>query len=115
MAVDYKAIGVRIKYYRRKKRMSQEQLAEQDNLSSVHISYLECAERVPSLEAIINIANALGVSSDALLTGNLLYSNPSLETEIGELLFDCTSEELSIITRSLVFLRELLKEFKITE
>ena len=71
MSIDYGNIGERIRFNRIKNKMSQEQLAELANISSVHIGYIERGERLPSLETIINIANALTVSADELLAGSL--------------------------------------------
>ena len=115
MAIDCREIGSRIKYYRLKSQLSQERLAEMTGLSHVYISYLERGERMPRLDAIINIANALSVSADDLLSGSLLVSGFRNETKEIEMLYDCTSEELSIILKCMAFLKELLKGYKITK
>ena len=65
--MDQKAIGKRIKSAREKKGLTQEQLAEQVNLSPMHISVIERGNKLPRLETLINIANALDVSADILL------------------------------------------------
>ena len=66
-AMDQKAIGKRIKSAREKKGLTQEQLAEQVNLSPMHISVIERGNKLPRLETLINIANVLDVSADILL------------------------------------------------
>lgn len=66
-AMDQKAIGKRIKSAREKKGLTQEQLAEQVNLSPMHISVIERGNKLPRLETLINIANVLDVSADTLL------------------------------------------------
>ncbi len=113
MSIDCADIGARIKLHRRKKHLTQEQLAEKTELSHVYISYLERGERMPRLDAIINIANALNVSTDDLLSGNLLVSNSQFDLKEFEALYDCTAEELNIILRCMVFLREQLRGYKI--
>ena len=65
--MDQKAIGKRIKSAREKKGLTQEQLAEQVNLSPMHISVIERGNKLPRLETLINIANILDVSADVLL------------------------------------------------
>ena len=65
--MDQKAIGKRIKSAREKKGLTQEQLAEQVNLSPMHISVIERGNKLPRLETLINIANVLDVSADILL------------------------------------------------
>ena len=65
--MDQKAIGKRIKSVREKKGLTQEQLAEQVNLSPMHIRVIERGNKLPRLETLINIANVLDVSADTLL------------------------------------------------
>ena len=65
--MDQKAIGKRIKSAREEKGLTQEQLAEQVNLSPMHISVIERGNKLPRLETLINIANVLDVSADILL------------------------------------------------
>lgn len=115
MSIDCADIGSRIKFHRREKHLTQEQLAEKTELSHVYISYLERGERMPRLDAIINIANALNVSADDLLSGNLLVSDSSSDSREFEALYDCTPEELSIILNCMAFLKEQLRGYKITK
>ena len=115
MSIDCSGIGARIKYYRLKNQLSQERLAEMSDLSHVYISYLERGERMPKLDAIINIANALNVSADDLLSGSLLVSNSLHDSREFETLYDCTAEELNIILKCMGFLKEQLRGYKITK
>ena len=57
--IDIESIGSRGKYHRIRNKLSQEELADLAKVSRVYISYLECGERIPSMESFINIANAL--------------------------------------------------------
>ena len=65
--MEQKAIGKLINSAREKKGLTQEQLAEQVNLSPMHISVIERGNKLPRLETLINIANVLDVSADTLL------------------------------------------------
>lgn len=56
-----KRVGKRIKRYRKKAKMTQEQLAEKVRLSTKYIQFIETGKRVPSLKTIYRIARALGV------------------------------------------------------
>ncbi len=111
--IDYSDIGVRIRFFRTQSNLSQEDLAELSKLSRVHISCIERGERIPSLEAIINIANSLNVSSDELLVGNLLVTTSSFDPHGFELLQDCSPEETLIIKKTALSLKEALRGFKI--
>lgn len=62
MPINYSLIGIRIKETRNQQGISAEELAELSNLSSVYISYIENAKRKPSLESLIKICNALGIT-----------------------------------------------------
>ncbi len=48
--------------------MSQEKLAELSFLSTKYIGMVERAEKTPSLTTLVNIANALDVTADMLLS-----------------------------------------------
>ncbi len=65
--MDLKSVGVNIKKYRLEKNLSQEQLAEMTDLSPNYISMIERADKTPSLTTLINIANALNVTTDMIL------------------------------------------------
>ena len=65
--MDLCAIGSRIKAAREKAGMTQEDLAAALEMSPTHISVIERGVKSPKLETLVNIANALNVSSDMLL------------------------------------------------
>lgn len=79
-----KAVGIRIKEAREAKHLTQEQLAEIVGLSSTHISVIERGVKAPKLETFVEIANALGVTSDTLLLDVLDNSLQIAATELSE-------------------------------
>ena len=62
------SIGKNIREYRLMKKLRQEDLAEKANLSINYVGAIERGEKTPSLESLISIINALGVSADMILT-----------------------------------------------
>jgi len=66
--MDYKALGKRIREERRKRDLTQEQLADNVNVTYSYIGQVERGERGISLETLINISNRLGVTVDYLLS-----------------------------------------------
>lgn len=67
---EYKKLGLNIAYYRKLKGLSQMQLAEAVGISRTHISNIE-APNMPtsiSLETLMDIADALEVPPEALLS-----------------------------------------------
>ena len=59
MTIDYKALGAKIKEYRKKENITQEQLAEMADISLSHMSNIETASASVSLPALKLIADAL--------------------------------------------------------
>lgn len=57
-----------IRYYRKLKHLTQEQLAEKVNADKTMISLYEAGKVIPRSERIKSIAEALGVESEALFT-----------------------------------------------
>ena len=84
-------------------------------MSRVHIGYIERGERAPSLESVINIANALNVSADELLVGNLLVAESRMSTEELDILNDCSTEECEILLKSMKGLKETIRAYRITK
>jgi len=56
-------LGNKIAYYRRKNKLSQEQLAEKIGISRVHISHIEAPNVIQafSINVLFDIADVLGV------------------------------------------------------
>ena len=60
-------IGKNIRKYRLMKKLRQEDLAEKADLSINYVGAIERGEKIPSLETLLVIINALGVSADMIL------------------------------------------------
>lgn len=91
--MNQKAIGQRIKRAREKNQLTQEQLAELVDLSPMHISVIERGAKPPKLETLINIANALGVSTDTLLQDVIDNRIKAVSSEAADLLVQLSPEE----------------------
>ena len=65
--LNYERIGKRVQQLRKMKKLSQADLAELTEMSVSYISHIETAIKKASLESIVRIANALGVTVDQLL------------------------------------------------
>ena len=113
MAIDYISLGARIKYYQTQKHLTQDELAELAVLSKSLISYVESGEKSPSLEAFINIANALEISADELLVDNLIHSNSKRGGDDYYVLLDCSPEEATILVKNMRGLKDILRKYTI--
>ena len=97
MEINYKDIGRRISKERHNKNLRQEELAEMSNLSTVHLAHIEGGTTKLGLSALINIANALGVSADALLSGVCYKCKKILIDGLAEIINECTPEQINLI------------------
>ena len=60
--LDYKSIGRRIRHYRKRRGLTQEELGLSINTSAAYISNIERAVKKPSLENLAGIAAALNIT-----------------------------------------------------
>ena len=104
MAIDYEALGKRISNARKQIGITQEALGEQLNMTRKHISVINR----PSLDTLVDIANALNVSADDLLVDSLTHSASTADSEIHRLLLDCNTTEQEILTRTVKELKAIL-------
>lgn len=76
-----KEMGQRIMERRKKLGLTQEALAEKSELTTQFVSYAESGKRGMRPENLMKVAAALGVSTDYLLTGDILDKDKLLLSE----------------------------------
>ena len=103
--MDYVAVGRRIRAQRKKLSLSQEELAEMVNISTVHMSHIETGYTKLSLPVLVDLACALGVRTD-----DLIFDKESLARE--ELLEEITLELRDCPQNQLLTLRQILSSSK---
>ena len=69
--MDKVAIGSRLREARNMVKLTQEQLAEKVGIGTTYISDIERGAKFPRLSLFIKIVDALGVSSDYILRGEI--------------------------------------------
>ena len=87
-------IGQRITERRKKLGMTQEALAEKADVTTQFVSYAESGKRAMRPENLLKISQALQVSADYILTGEIIDKDMLL---ISEKLRKLTSEQVRII------------------
>lgn len=107
--MNQKAIGRRIKAAREKKQLTQEQLAELVDLSTMHVSVIERGVKLPKLETLINIANVLDVSADVLLQDVINNRAEIFSSEVSTLMNKLPQEDQR---RVLAALRSFIESTK---
>lgn len=95
MELNYIGIGQRIAKRRIQTGLKQNVLAEKIGISNNYLSSIERGKEKPSLEIIVNICNALRVTPDYLLMGNM-YSN-NIPQNIVDGLRLCSEEDLALL------------------
>lgn len=102
-----KEISKKVKKYRQEKRLTQAQLAELADISTIHLSHIETGAVSMSLECLLKICEILEITPN-----HLLLSDSHVEKD-GELF----KEHLEALTgdekQFLIRLMELLKELKL--
>jgi len=82
--MDAKKLGQNIKKYRKEAGLTQDKAAELSGLSVNYFRQLELGNKTPRLETFIKIAEALHVSADRLLSGNLSWTPDIVTGELQE-------------------------------
>lgn len=80
--MDYKLLGMKIRLFRRKRGMTQEQLAERVDLSASFIGHVERGTRVSSLETLMKLCHVLQVTPNDLLQEEKLLTELTLPEQI---------------------------------
>jgi len=87
-------VGQRIIERRKKLGITQETLAEISDVTTQFVSYAESGKRAMRPENLLKIANAIGVSTDYLLTGDIVDKDLLL---LSEKLSKLTPSQVKII------------------
>ena len=87
-------VGQRIIERRKKLGLTQEALAEKSDVTPQFVSYAESGKRAMRPENLLKISEALGVSTDYLLTGDIVDKDLLL---LSEKLRKLSPEQLRII------------------
>ena len=87
-----KRVGKRIKQYRERLGLTQEEFAEKTGLASGYISTVERGITFPRYDKLITIINTLGVSADAIFCDVLSNSTVYKESILSEKLASLSPE-----------------------
>ena len=107
--IDYSEVGKRIKYYRQKRGLTQEQLAFDIHTSAAYISNIERSIKKPSLQTIILISEVLEISVDELLGSFQSTSPTAKESDRNSIVFSV--EDKKTLTESLFTIIKILDRY----
>lgn len=106
------ASGKRIKSIRNARNITQEKLAELSDLTLAHISNIENGHSKMSIDSLIAISNALSVSTDAILFGEITYDKEPYYKEFVNIMLDCTDNEKKHIMQTVLYTKQLIHDIK---
>lgn len=97
MALDYSIIGERLKKARLAKNMTQENLAEQLDVSVAFLNRVERGHSHLNLNRLTQVCELLDVSEGYILSGSSENSESYLEEDFKKLLAKCSPEKQRLI------------------
>ena len=95
--LDYTAIGKNIRTVRKARNLSQEQLAEKIWISTTHMSHIETGGTKLSLAVLVDIADALQVGTDELLSTQPFMEKSDTADEIRSLVQSCSAAQARVL------------------
>lgn len=93
MYYDINTMGKRIQTLRQSGGLTQEQLAEKLNISTVHLAKIEIGSRNCSLDILIAIASFFDASLDYIVFGKAHSDNGVLKSELSAIIGKISSLE----------------------
>lgn len=102
-------IAERIRLYRQQKGLSQAELAEKSTVNNKSLSRYELGSSVPPADALKNIADALGISADTLLSDDVTTIKDIELFKKFEVIQDMNEQDKAIVLR---FLDLTIRDYK---
>lgn len=109
MSINYVALGKRIREARKKRGLTQVDLAERTFCTGSYLSYIENGTKCISLELLVDVANALNVSADMLLFDCLENTVTVSNHAFVEVLNDCSEYEKLILLETAAALKSAIR------
>ena len=78
MKMNHKETGKRIQLLRKRKGLSQEELADKLNVSSNTVAKIECGLRRPSVDFVVDLVNFFDTTVDYIILGEEIKKRKKL-------------------------------------
>ena len=108
MAITSEQLGKRIRHFREKAGISQDELGRRVFVNNIHISNIETGKKAPIIDLLIELANALEVSADDLLVDSLAHPSSTADTVLHQLLLDCNDVEEKVLVELVKYMKTVL-------
>ncbi len=110
--MDVAELGKRIRAARRKKKLSQNEMAEACGISVPYISDIENGKKCVGIDIFFKIVEALDVSADWLLRADASQKKHLTNADAAELLEDCSPEEAMLLLELMANIKHTLRKGK---
>ena len=108
----YSKVGMRIRNARKRKHLTQEQLAELVGVTFRHIGNIETGKKnIGNIELQIKIMNVLEMEPNEMFCDYVESAKDELKKEFSEILEGCSSEEIKVINNISKTVKEQLNEY----
>lgn len=112
--LNYKLIGKRLRAIRKKRKLTQEEVAELANLSAQHISGIERGSAPVSLPALVRLCNVLKTTPDGVLLDSVAtLVKPNLIREVEAVFADATADEMYLMLAQAKSIKEAVRAKKL--
>ena len=105
-------IGARLKQARLAKNLTQQQLAEEADISASFLSNVEMGRQAMNIKTLISLLDILNVSADWLLNNGTDSANHAAAIEIEKELASCTPKERETILHLVLLMKESIGSMK---
>lgn len=110
--LDYKAIGRRIAFYRKKINMTQAVLSEKLNITESYVSQVERGTAKVSLSRLDEIADILCVDIASLLSNRVIDNDIAVNAEICEIIKSWDKKKTNFLINLLICADRQFKDTK---
>lgn len=107
--LNYRLLGQRLRSIRKKRGMTQEQVAEAADISPQHFSGIETGSAKVSLPALVRLCNALDTTPNDILMDSVTQATPMLLKDISEAFEGCTPDEIYLMLSQANSLKKALR------
>lgn len=97
MGIDYQMMGKRVRKLRKSQKLTQEMLSEKADITVQYLSNIERSHSIPSLETVMALCRALGVTPNDILMGVDSASEEYLVSDIMSRLRQCSPSEKRLL------------------
>lgn len=102
--ITVKEISKKVKKYRQKKNLTQAQLAELVDISTIHLSHIETGSVSMSLDCLLKICEILDITPNHLLLSDFQIEKDS--SLLSEQMRELTADEKQFLIQMIALLRD---------